>query len=45
MKFHGEKKATMKFHGEKEAILIDEDTFLPVASINTITFDLKALIN
>ena len=35
----------VKFLGEKETILIDEDTFPPVASINTDAFDLKALVN
>ena len=35
----------VKFPREKEAILIDEDTFPPVALINTISFDLKALMN
>ena len=35
----------MKFQGEKEAILIDEDAYPPVASINTIVFYFKALID
>ena len=42
LKFPGEKEAMVKFPREKEAILIGEDTFPPIASINTVAFDLKA---
>ena len=35
----------VKFHRENEAVVIDEDPFPPVASINTVSFDLKGLIN
>ena len=35
----------VKFPREKEVILIDEDSYPPVASINTTAFDFKALIN
>ena len=35
----------VKFFGEKEAILIDEDSYPRVVSINTTAFDFKALIN
>ena len=35
----------VKFPREKEFILIGEDSFPPIASINTIAFDLKALTN
>ena len=33
----------VKLLGEKEDILIGEDTFTPIASINTIVFNLQAL--
>ena len=38
-------KKILKFHEKKEAMMIDEDSFPPVASINTIAFDLRALID
>ena len=37
-------KGTLKFPDQKEAMAIDEDPFPPVASINTASFDLGALI-
>ena len=45
VKFFGEKEVMVKPHGGKEAMVIDEDPFPPVASINTTTFDLKAMLN
>ena len=45
MKSHGEKEVMVKFLGEKEVILIDENIFPLVASINTTAFDLRALMN
>ena len=38
-------KGILKFPKKKEAMVIDEDPFLPVASINTTAFDLRTLIN
>ena len=35
----------MEFPGKKEVIVIDEDLFPPIASINTTTFDFKAMLN
>ena len=35
----------VKFPREKKVILIDEDSYLPVASINITAFDFKALID
>ena len=37
-------KGILKFLGKKEAMAINEDPFPPVASINTTSFDLRALI-
>ena len=37
-------KGILKFPNKKEAMAIDEDPFPPVASINTASFDLRALI-
>ena len=37
-------KGILKFLDKKEALTIDEDPFPPMASINTASFDLKALI-
>ena len=37
-------KGILKFPDKKEAMAIDEDPFPPVASINTASFDLRALI-
>ena len=37
-------KGMLKFPNKKEAMVIDEDPFLPIASINTASFDLRALI-
>ena len=45
VKFFEEKEVMMKFLREKETILIDEDSYPPMASINTIAFDLKTLID
>ena len=38
-------KGILNFPTKKEVTVIDEDSFPSVASINTITFDVKALIN
>ena len=38
-------KGRLEFPGEKEAVLISEDSFPSVASINTVSFDFKALTN
>ena len=38
-------KGILKFPDKKEAMAIDEDHFPIVASINTASFDLRALIN
>ena len=35
----------VKFPREKEVMLIGEETFPPVASINTVAFDLKVVMN
>ena len=35
----------VKFPREKEVMVIGEDTFPPVDSINTVAFDLKAVMN
>ena len=35
----------VKFPREKEVMAISEDTFPPVASINTVAFDLKVVMN
>ena len=40
-----EKEAIVKFPGEKEFMVIGEDTFPLVASINTVAFDLKLVMN
>ena len=37
-------KGILKFPDKKEAMPIDEDPFPPVASVNTTSFDLRALI-
>ena len=37
-------KGILKFPDKKEVIAIDEDPFPPMASINTTSFDLRALI-
>ena len=37
-------KGILKFPDKKEAMEIDEDPFPPVSSINTASFDLRALI-
>ena len=37
-------KGILKFPDKKKAMVIDEDPFPPVASINTINFNLRALI-
>ena len=37
-------KGILKLPNKKEAMEINEDPFLPVASINTTSFDLRALI-
>ena len=35
----------VKFPREKEVMVISEDTFPPIASINTVAFDLKVVLN
>ena len=37
-------KGILKFPNKKKVMAIDEDPFPPVASINTISFNLRALI-
>ena len=37
-------KGILKFPNKKETTEIDEDPFLPIASVNTTSFDLRALI-
>ena len=38
-------KGVLKFPEKKKTILVDEDPFPPVATVNKITFDLRSLIN
>ena len=38
-------KGVLKFPEKKETMLVDEDPFPPVATVNTTTFDLRSLIN
>ena len=38
-------KGILKFLEKKEAMVIDEDSFPPVASINIVAIDLKAVLN
>ena len=38
-------KGVLKFPEKKKTILVDEDPFPPVATVNTTTFDLRSLIN
>ena len=45
VKLPGENEVMVKFPREKEAMLIDEDSYPPVASINTIVFYFKAVMN
>ena len=45
LKSLGEKEAMVIFPREKEVMVIGEDTFPLVASINTVAFDLKAVMN
>ena len=37
-------KGILKFPDKKETMAIDEEPFPPVASVNTTSFDLRALI-
>ena len=45
VKFPIEKEVMVNFSRKNEVILIDEDSYPPVASINTTTFNFKALID
>ena len=38
-------KGILKFHKKKEAMVIDEDPFPPVATINIAATDLRAMLN
>ena len=38
-------KGILKFPKKKEALVIDEDHFPPVASVNIVTTDLKVVLN
>ena len=44
LKFSEEKEIMVKFLRKKELIMTNEDSF-PLASVNTISFDLKTLID
>ena len=45
VKFPREKEVMVKFPREKEVILINEDSYPPIALINTTAFDIKAVMN
>ena len=45
MKFPRDKEVMVKFLGEKEAMLIDDDSYPPITSINTTVFYFKAVMN
>ena len=38
-------KGVLKFHEKNEAMVVDEDSFPPVASINIATTDMRVVLN